>query len=152
MPQRRPGGLIAHTTTESTAVLELTPGDQDLLERANECAHAHRSEAGSTSLVQSLEELMDLARHHFRVEEDLMQHMRYPNSRRHAREHRSIFQLIVELLQNLRTGAIAPRLVPTAGLALQLQNHIQGHDEELSRFVHECRAAARLDDEGGADE
>jgi len=109
----------------------------------------HERLGGGGSVAEFLGEVYTRISAHFALEERFMQDTNFPNYGRHKREHDSFLNVIVDFIEDFRTG---PELSHGDALEAQLQtwilNHITTSDQEL---VSPKAGAARQGDATEAD-
>ena len=108
---------------------------QKLVELLNELNNLTKPGVAQSTAVEKLDELIDFAQQHFRLEERLMEENDYDGFEQHRQSHEVLLQDIAELRQHL-IGEEA-----TAGLAVMdflkdwLMGHILESDRELGGFL-----------------
>ncbi|MDX1487273.1 MAG: bacteriohemerythrin [Acidiferrobacterales bacterium] len=88
-----------------------------------------------TAAIDKLDEIIDFAEQHFRLEERLMEESDYEEFEQHRQSHEILLQDIAELRQYLTTGekSAGPKIMDF--LKDWLMHHIAESDKELGTFL-----------------
>lgn len=117
---------------------------------ARECAPLKEHQ----DLIAALEELADLAREHFRHEEDLMRAINYPDLAAHRSEHALLLAEFVEMVRDLERQSITQLDADTLmSLHHWLVGHMVGADKDYADYYFSLleeadRPIARFQSEG----
>ena len=109
---------------------------RELIELVNLLGEAcERADRGA--LLDRVNQLLNMARLHFRNEEQMLARVGYPEQARHAREHEQMMERIVTLTDLASHGEISPRVLQL--LRDWLIEHVFDHDKPYVSFLKENR-------------
>lgn len=137
--------LVVWKLEYSVGVKEIDAQHRRLVQIIRALQESMRDNPKSPAVGQTLKELVDYTKTHFRDEETLMRRISYPDLAEHQQRHSAMILEVIEILRQVKAGKeyTAPDMV--AFLKKWLFEHIQGEDTRIAEALHnklqEVRAA-----------
>jgi len=114
---------------------------KQLINLINQFEAAANYDQGEQFEEEALSELVDYTKHHFAIEEKLMQEHSYPEFEQHKAQHEAMIKQVKTFLESYQTDDSEQTIEEIAAyLKYWLVNHIISVDKKTARFLSEAGA------------
>lgn len=132
------GDWIMFDDSHRIGIPEMDEQHRELIQLVNRLNLALRNNEDDGVVVAKFQEMIKFTVHHFKTEECLMAHYRYPAQEAHAREHERLVSEVQRLVGQLHHGS---ELLILQAIKDWLLNHIRGDDKYLGAYLAQQEAA-----------
>lgn len=128
--------LTWNESRHTVGIAEIDSQHRELIQRANRFSDAIAQIDQSSSVQESLDDLLLFSREHFAFEEQLMAKYGFPDLESHIQEHRRLSQQLNNLIMtNPSTPHHKKAPLVSAFLSDWVEQHILTDDTELGKFL-----------------
>ena len=138
--------IVTWDTKYITGITSVDKQHKELVDLTNKLYHAclHRSETMDTTFRDAMHRLVEYVCFHFKDEQVILEHIKYPNHFEHKKEHDNLIKDILEASKSYGAGNKFVPNIFVRTLKDWIFSHIAVTDKLYSDFVHEQKRKGLL--------
>ncbi|MBN2693134.1 hemerythrin family protein [bacterium] len=133
--------LVTWNDSFETGDTNVDKQHKELFKMVNDLHESILAGKGKEILVKTLDMLAQYVVIHFKTEEEMMLHYKYPRYVEHKAIHDKLTKEAVDIIENYKSGKLVLSITLSRFLSDWIQNHIKGNDMDMIWFIQRAKEA-----------